>query len=66
MLELLDKDIFEDAMDAHIAKFYDSSEAADRLSKKVSTSSTFMKHIANSVKPKSGTAIAEKCSVLHL
>lgn len=46
MLELLYEDVICDTLDAFIAKFFDTDEASDRLSKQLLTSSSFMTPIA--------------------
>lgn len=58
-LELLCKSSSEIQLDAHIAKFFDTRADADRMSKSLYTSSTFMTTTVIFVRRKTDTAIEQ-------
>lgn len=62
MLDLVHKDVIGESLDAPIVKFIDPYPAAERLSKRLLISGTFMVPFATLVKRKSDSAIAQKCS----
>lgn len=59
MLDLCHKDVIGDTMDAHIAKFLDTNAAADRLSQRLLTLSTFMSPLVTFMRRKIDTAKEE-------
>lgn len=60
MLNLLHKDVILDTLDGHVAKIFDTEAAADRLSKRFLTSSTFMESIATFMRSKTYTTMAQQ------
>lgn len=60
VLDQLRKEVVGETLDVHIAKFLDMDAAADRVSKKLLTSSSLMAPVVTFVQRKSDTAIADK------
>lgn len=60
MLHLLNKDVIEDTLKAHIAKFLDTNEVDDGPSKRLLTLTTFVLSNATFVRRKRVTAVQQK------
>lgn len=66
MLDLLRKDVNEDTLDVHIAKFFDTNAAADRLLQRLLSSITSMAPNAAFVRRKPIPAMKQKYSTALL
>lgn len=60
MLDLMRKEVMQETLDAHVAKLFGTGAAADWLSKRLWTRSSFMEPIATFVRHKKGTTMEDE------